>query len=169
MSDIRLIELKCPNCGAALRVNEQLQNCMCNFCGHTFLIYDGSNRNRPEKKNEIVRGKRTIVLPTGVPQEYINALLSAYSYSDSCHLSKRGLYEQLSDDEGAGFPPEAAQFAIDHADIDYKENALAKAKSYFYGEFLHLSRRDVYDQLTDEEGEMFTEEEARYAMDHLED
>ena len=167
MSDIRLIELKCPNCGAALHVNEQLQSCMCNFCGHTFLLYDGSNRSRTEKKNEVVRDKRTIVLPTGISQEYINALLNAYSYSDSCHMSKKGLYEQLVSDDGDGFPPDAARYAVEHAEIDYKENALETAKSYYYGEHLHLSRRDVYEQLIDE-CEMFTEEEAKYALDHLE-
>ena len=160
--------MECPNCGAALKFNEELKNCMCNYCGHEFFIYDGSNRDKG-KNQTYKRGERTILLPRGVSQEYINAVKAAYSYNDTCHMSKIELYDMLSTEDGEGFPSDAAQFGIDHADIDYKETALEKARSYFYGDICHMSKKEVYDMLTGEGGHGFTAEEAQYAIDHLED
>ena len=43
---------------------------------------------------------------------------------------------------------------------------MAKAKDY--SDTMHMSKRGIYDQLTSEYGEKFTDEEAQYAVDHLE-
>lgn len=45
--------------------------------------------------------------------------------------------------------------------------ALAKAKDYYYT--FSMSKSGVYEQLVSEYGEQFTESEAQYAIDHLED
>lgn len=37
---MKLIDLKCPSCGADLKVNEELHRCTCNYCGHEILIDD---------------------------------------------------------------------------------------------------------------------------------
>ena len=95
-----------------------------------------------------------------------NALVKAKSYSDLMHMSKRGIYEQLTSEYGEGFTAEEAQYAIDNLEVDYKANALAKAKSY--QETMHMSKSAVYEQLVSEYGEKFTAEEAQYAVDHLE-
>lgn len=67
---------------------------------------------------------------------------------------------------GENFPPEAAQYAIDNLEADYKANALEKAKTYY--ETMNMSKEGVRDQLVSEYGEKFTQEEADYAVNNLE-
>lgn len=100
-----------------------------------------------------------------VPQEYKNALAKAESYSSMMHMSKQGIYDQLTSEYGEKFPADAAQYAIDHLDADYKENALEKAKSYY--EDMNMSKDAVRNQLISEYGEKFTAEEADYAIANL--
>ena len=101
-----------------------------------------------------------------VPAEFKTALKKAKTYSDIMHMSKAGIYDQLTSEYGEKFPAEAAQYAIDNLDVDYNENALKKAKTY--SDTMHLSKAGIYDQLISEYGEKFTEEEAQYAVDNLE-
>ena len=35
---MKLLDLTCPKCGAELKVNEELDRCVCNYCGHEILI-----------------------------------------------------------------------------------------------------------------------------------
>ena len=102
---------------------------------------------------------------TSVPKEYRNALEKAKSYSDMMHMSKQGIYDQLTSEYGEQFPADAAQYAIDNLDADYKANALAQAKSY--QNTMNMSKNAIYDQLTSEYGGKFTAEEAQYAIDNL--
>ena len=80
-------------------------------------------------------------------------------------MSKSGIYEQLTSDYGEKFPAEAAQYAVDNLKVDYKKNALEKAKDY--AEQQDMSTDAIYDQLTSDYGEKFTAEEAQYAIDNL--
>ena len=100
-----------------------------------------------------------------VPSEYKSALKKAKYYSELMHMSKAGIYDQLTSEYGEKFPEDAAQYAMDNLDVDYKENALKKAESY--SETMYMSQAGIYDQLTSEYGEKFTEEEAQYAVDNL--
>lgn len=100
-----------------------------------------------------------------VPTEYKNALKQAENYSDVLHMSKQGIYDQLTSEYGGQFPAEAAQYAIDNMTADFKQNALEQAKNY--QETLSMSKQAVYDQLTSEYGGKFTAEEAQYAIDNL--
>ena len=100
-----------------------------------------------------------------VPQEYTNALEKAEIYSDFMHLSKSKIYEQLTSEYGENFSAEAAQYAVDNVDADWKQNALKKAESY--QELMAMSPSAIYDQLVSEYGEQFTAEEAQYAVDNL--
>ena len=102
-----------------------------------------------------------------IPQEYKNALEKAKSYNRISHMSKKGLYDQLTSEYGENFPADAAQYAIDNLKADYKKNALITAKSYYKNQ--HMSKNEVYDQLVSDYGEGFTAEEAQYAVDHLDD
>lgn len=104
---------------------------------------------------------------SGVSLEYQNALAKAKIYSDTMHMSKQAIYDQLTSEYGEQFPEDAAQYAIDNLKADYKENALEKAKTY--QKDMHMSKSAIYDQLISEYGEQFTEEEAQYAIDHLDD
>lgn len=95
-----------------------------------------------------------------------NALAKAKIYSDTMHMSKKGIYDQLTSEYGEGFTAEEAQYAIDHLIADYKKNALEKAKSY--QSTMNMSKSAIYNQLVSEYGEKFTAEEAQYAIDNLE-
>lgn len=100
-----------------------------------------------------------------VPTEYKSALKKAKIYSDTMHMSKSGIYNQLTSEYGEKFTAEAAQYAIDNVQADWKANALKKAKTY--QENMAMSPSAIYDQLISEYGEKFTPEEAQYAIDNL--
>lgn len=116
-----------------------------------------------ETKEKIVETKED----TSVPKEYRNALRSAKTYSDMMHMSKQGIYDQLTSEYGDQFDVEAAQYAIDNLNVDYKENALKCRENY--KKTMHMSKARIYDQLTSEYGEKFTAEEAQYAIDNLDE
>ena len=108
----------------------------------------------------ISKGKKTSI-------EYQNALRKAETYSKMMHMSKKAIYNQLTSEYGEKFPADAAQYAIDNLNADYKANALATAKTY--QQTMSMSKSAIYDQLVSEYGEQFTAEEAQYAIDHLDD
>ena len=119
---------------------------------------DKSVAEKPEKE------ERTALM-NDIPKEYRNALIKAEQYSLLMHMSKQGLYEQLTSEYGENFTEEAAQYAIDHVDADWNANALQKAKEY--SDSMHMSKQGLFEQLTSEYGEQFTDEEAQYAIDHV--
>lgn len=97
-----------------------------------------------------------------------SALAKAEDYATTMDMSKQGVYEQLTSDAGEQFSPEAGQYAIDHlTDIDWNANALAKAKDY--QSEMDMSPAEIRDQLTSSSGEQFTQSEADYAVQHLND
>ncbi|CDR26485.1 Ltp family lipoprotein [Staphylococcus schweitzeri] len=98
---------------------------------------------------------------TSATRDQRAALNSAESYSKHMHLSKKGIYRQLTSEYGEKFSPEDAQYAIDHLKADYNTNALENAKN------MDMSTNQIYDQLISEYGEQFTPSEAKYAIDHL--
>lgn len=95
-----------------------------------------------------------------------NALKKAIRYAQNMHMSKLAVYEQLKSEYGEKFPEADAQWAVERlSDIDWKKNALEKAKSYQKN--MSMSADAIYGQLTSEYGERFTAEEAQYAVDNL--
>ena len=102
----------------------------------------------------------------GTPKEYKKALKKAQRYSDNLHMSKAGIYDQLTSEYGENMSKEAAQYAIDNIEADWEENALKNAESY--ANRSHMSKAGVYDQLISEYGEQFTDDEAQYAIDNVE-
>ncbi len=100
-----------------------------------------------------------------VPAEYKSALAKADSYANTQHMSKKGLYDQLTSEYGEQFSKEAAQYAVDNVQADWKANALVKAKSY--QETQNMSPAAIRDQLVSEYGEQFTAAEADYAIANL--
>ncbi|MBM6706405.1 Ltp family lipoprotein [Bifidobacterium pullorum subsp. saeculare] len=101
-----------------------------------------------------------------VPAEYANALKSAENYSDMMHMSRQAIYDQLTSEFDL-FTAEEAQYAVDNLQADYNANALASAKNY--QETMAMSPEAIRDQLTSEYGGKFTQEEADYAIAHLND
>ena len=99
--------------------------------------------------------------------EYLNALKQAETYSDMMHMSKKGVYDQLTSQFGGQFSKEAAEYAIEHINADWNKNALASAQTY--QQLMNMSKKAIYDQLVSSYGGKFTAEEAQYAIDHLDD
>jgi len=102
----------------------------------------------------------------GAPMEHRTALIKAESYSELMHMSKAGIYDQLTSEYGEKYSPEAAQYAIDNMDTDWNANALAKGQDY--SDTMHMSKAGIYDQLISEYGEKFTADEAQYAVENIE-
>lgn len=100
-----------------------------------------------------------------VPTEYKSALSKATAYATTMHMSKQGVYDQLTSEYGEKFTAEAAKYAIDNVKADWNANALAKAKDYQTQ--MQMSRSAIHDQLTSSYGEKFTQPEADYAVQHL--
>lgn len=100
-----------------------------------------------------------------IPTEYKSALNKANSYSDIMHMSKQGIYNQLTSEYGEKFSAEAAQYAIDNMEADWNYNALQTAQNY--SDTMHMSKQGIYNQLVSEYGEQFTPEEAQYAVDNV--
>ncbi|MBU0437799.1 Ltp family lipoprotein [Staphylococcus succinus] len=101
-----------------------------------------------------------------VSREYKNALNSAKNYQSVIPMSKAGLYEQLTSSAGDQYPVEAAQYAINNLEADYKENALKSAKNY--QDTMPMSDSELFKQLTSDAGDKYTQEEAKYAIDNIE-
>ncbi len=127
----------------------------------TLVACGGELTNSPSISNQ-----EEAKVEENVPTEYKSALKKAESYSDTMHMSKQGIYDQLTSEYGEKFSAEAAQYAIDNLDVDWNQNALKKAEDY--QKTMNMSPSAIYDQLISEYGEQFTEEEAQYAIDNLE-
>ena len=113
------------------------------------------------------KSEKAVKTSSTVSREFQNALKTAKNYSDHMYLSKQGIYDQLTSEYGEKFPADAAQYAIDNLQADYKYNALQTAKNYQTN--MNMSKSAIYDQLVSEYGEKFTAEEAQYAVDNLPD
>lgn len=109
--------------------------------------------------------KETKKAEPSIPAEYKSALDKAKQYSDTMHMSKAGLYDQLTSEYGEKFSKQAAQYAVDNVKADWKANALAKAKTY--QDEMSMSPAAIRDQLTSSHGEKFTAAEADYAIQNL--
>ncbi len=124
------------------------------------VVQEASQNQNTEKGSVEEKAKED------VPTEYKSALKQASTYSKMMNMSKAGIYDQLTSEYGGKFTAEAAQYAIDNVEADWKENALKSAKTY--QDTMAMSPNAIYDQLISEYGGQFTEEEAKYAIDNLE-
>lgn len=121
-----------------------------------------------EPKTIIHEGDKVVVtysLGREPTTEEKNALRKAESYSSTMHMSKKGIYNQLTS-QFEGFSKSTAQYAIDNIEANWNENALEKAKSY--QTTMNMSKKAIYNQLIST-FEGFTKSEAQYAIDHLDD
>lgn len=131
-----------------------------------FVGEDEESSDTSEKATTEATVEEKTTTEADVPTEYKSALKKAQIYSDKMHMSKDGIYDQLTSEYGEQFDEKAATYAIKHVDANWKENALAKAKEY--QQEMSMSKEAIRDQLTSEYGEQFTQEQADYAVEHLE-
>lgn len=61
-----------------------------------------------------------------VPAEYKSALNKAESYAKTMSMSKNAIYDQLTSVNGEKFSEEAAKYAMDNLEFDWKANALKR-------------------------------------------
>lgn len=113
----------------------------------------------PETQVESSSSDATYTQGGSVTRQQKNALGAAESYLDYSSFSKLGLYDQLIFEE---YPADAAQYAIDNVEADWKANALQTAQDYL--DFSSFSDQGLYDQLIHDQ---YTAEEAQYAIDNL--
>ena len=113
-----------------------------------------------EAGDEVEQGSSIPVAFTTPEPEYTlaqeNAIRSAQSYVDFTGFSRKGLIEQLEFEE---FTTEEAEFAVDHIDVDWKEEAAEDAESYL--ELTSFSRSQLRDQLA---FEGYTKKQIAYAL-----
>ena len=62
VSNMKLIETKCPNCGSSLKVEKRKKNVECEYCGANFVVDDNTIEVKHFNAGEI-----------NEEQEYINA------------------------------------------------------------------------------------------------
>lgn len=97
--------------------------------------------------------------------EQEEALERAEGYADDMHLSKAGIYNQLTS-SAEGYSKSAADYAINNLTyVDWNENALETGQEYL--QMMNMSKNDLYDQLVSSAGAEFTASQAQYAVDNL--
>ena len=95
-----------------------------------------------------------------------SALQQADYYANDANMSKAKIYDQLTSSYGGNFSSSDANYAINHLDdVDWNQNALATAQKYV--DDYHMSKSELYDQLTSSYGEQFTASQAQYAINNL--
>ncbi len=90
----------------------------------SFFSSDDSNDVETTKKEETTiveqqeqtesTTKKETTTEKKVPVEYKSALKKAQTYSDTMHMSKQGIYDQLTSEYGEKFTEEEAEYAIEH-------------------------------------------------------
>lgn len=93
-----------------------------------------------------------------------NAYKSALNYLDTQPFSKQGLIEQLSSEDGEGYPEKDAEFAVNfiekHHEVNWNKQAYKAAKEYLEND--SFSESGLIEQLESSYGEGFTHEQAVY-------
>ena len=159
----------CPGCGAK---NKKPVYKRVWFWVVAAIIVVGATGNTDNSKETNIESGQEVSQNTiaenkpedNIPTEYKSALKQAGTYSKMMHMSKAAVYNQLTSELGGQFSAEAAQYAVDNVEADWKENALESAKTY--QKTMAMSPNAIYDQLTSA-FVGFTEEEAQYAIDNL--
>ncbi len=98
-----------------------------------------------------------------------NSLAHAISYLYTGHMSKQGLYDQLTSEYGSQMTVDEANNAINRIDALVNWNNLAILSAKSYRETGNLTGQALIDQLTSEYGSRFTPEQAQYGVLHIDD
>lgn len=113
---------------------------------------DKSNQEQAATSKSTTKESKTEKLDL----EKVNAIAKAETYLSVSPFSKSGLVKQL---EYEGFSDEASEYAVNHIDVDWNEQAAKKAESYL--SLSSFSRSGLIEQL---KFEGFTSEQAEYAV-----
>ena len=112
----------------------------------------------------------TIDYTAGMDLSTVNAFYSAMSYLNMTSFSREGLINQLSSSYGEGYTMQQAIDAVDALEeyglVDWNDEAVRSAENYL--NMMAFSRQGLINQLSSQYGEGFTNEQAVYAVDYLE-
>ena len=118
---------------------------------------DGNKDNLESLMNMFMKG---LFPPTLLYPEYTRAYEEAKSWSKK-HLSQQQIKIYLTK-YGSRYSEDATQYALNKLNVDWKEQALLKAKS---NQEFHYSKEKLVEQLINVD--KFTQEEADYAIEHV--
>ena len=121
------------------------------FLATTVVACGSKSENTETKTAQIEKNKE---------KELKEALDKAKSYDKSLNLSYSAMKKNLLEED---FSEEAIKYALDNVDIDWKQNALEKAKEYAKAPL--ISRKVIYEKLHYENG--FNDPEVNYAIDNV--
>ena len=93
---------------------------------------------------------------------YNLALEKAKALNELMHMSRQGIYNELTSPKGEGLKEDAVNYALDHLNADYRANAMVIAQQYVSQ---GVAEEDIYSKLVNDD--LFTDDEAQYAVDHL--
>lgn len=93
----------------------------------------------------------------------------AINYLQTLHLSKQGLYDQLTSEYGSQMTPEDANTVIGRLEPLVNWNNLAVLSAQTYRNTLSLTGQALLEQLTSEYGSKFPIDQAQYGVDHVDE
>ena len=100
------------------------------------------------------------------PKENLLVPVSTRAYEEAKSWSKKHLSQQqikiYLTKYGSRYSEDATQYALNKLNVDWKEQALLRAKSY---QEFHFSKEKLVEQLINVD--KFTQEEADYAIEHV--
>lgn len=125
---------------------------------------NADNAQNSNHANDTGNGSDTDSNPNGLPEDPNEAALkAAQNLSKVMRLSKKGLQTLLMSADGGKHSEAAAIYAVDHIEIDWKQNALDTAN--FFRGTVGYAEEQVKNHLLNVE--QYTEEEAEYAVRNM--
>lgn len=117
-------------------------------------------KNKDDLESLMKMFKQRLFPPTLLDPDYTYAYEEAKSWSKK-HLSQQQIKIYLTK-YGSSYSEDATQYALNKLNVDWKEQALLRAKSY---QEFHYSKNKLVEQLINID--KFTQEEADYAIEHV--
>ena len=119
-----------------------------------------SDGNKDDLESLMNMFMKRLFPPTLLDPDYTYAYEETKSWSKK-HLSKEQIKIYLTK-YGSSYSEDATQYALNKLNVDWKEQALLRAKSY---QEFHYSKNKLVEQLINID--KFTQEEADYAIEHV--
>lgn len=119
-----------------------------------------SDGNKDDLESLMNMFMKRLFPPTLLDPDYTYAYEKAKSWSKK-HLSQQQIKIYLTK-YGSSYSEDATQYALNKLNVDWKEQALLRAKSY---QEFHYSKNKLVEQLINID--KFTQEEADYAIEHV--
>lgn len=126
-----------------------------------------SSTKKPKPSSKVLTAQEKAI--DGLTGNSLAQTKTAISYLYTGHMSKQGLYDQLTSEYGSQMTVDEANNVINRIDplVNWNNLAILSAKSY--RETGNLTGQALIDQLTSEYGSRFTPEQAQYGVLHIDD